>query len=279
MSTIYRFKVGDFECMIVTDGGASRPANEFFADIDADELRSAIADSPYDFDDLYLSNNILLIDTGEQRVLIDTGNGAFTGQSGELIANLAKENIQPASIDVVILTHAHADHFGAMLDEDGSKIFPNAQYFAWRDEWVYYSSDEQQQMEKDRSEERYEYYQKFFYQLESHLNLRDENNTEIVPGINYLYAPGHTKHHSAVWIQSGDEKLLYTSDALIHPIQFNNLHWYWAFEFDGEQLQATRRMLIDKVLSENAMITMYHAPFPGLGRITRDDEKITWQDA
>ena len=58
-----------------------------------------------------LDQNTLVVNTGKQVVLFDTGTGAgtkaFGPDSGRLIANLRAAGIHPAAIDGVILTHAH----------------------------------------------------------------------------------------------------------------------------------------------------------------------------
>ena len=56
------------------------------------------------------SFNCLFIDTGAQRILIDAGNGVETDGDGRLFQHLQTLNIAPESIDIVVLTHAHADH-------------------------------------------------------------------------------------------------------------------------------------------------------------------------
>jgi 7,8-dihydropterin-6-yl-methyl-4-(beta-D-ribofuranosyl)aminobenzene 5'-phosphate synthase len=50
-----------------------------------------------------------LIDTGEQRILYDTG------QTGVVVANLDALGIPPTSIDAIALSHGHYDHAGGLL--------------------------------------------------------------------------------------------------------------------------------------------------------------------
>jgi metallo-beta-lactamase family protein len=60
-----------------------------------------------------------LVETGSSRVLVDSG--LFQGQKDLRLRNRAPWPVDPASIDAVVLTHAHIDHTGALpiLCRDG----------------------------------------------------------------------------------------------------------------------------------------------------------------
>jgi len=48
--------------------------------------------------------------------------------------SLSFQPIQPTQVTGVVLTHAHGDHFGGLLDVAGKPVFPNAAYFASKTE-------------------------------------------------------------------------------------------------------------------------------------------------
>ncbi len=75
-----------------------------------------------------------MFDTGDHKVLIDTGAGNLRPTTGKLIPNLQAERILPEDIDTVILTHAHPDHVGGNVDSEGRPAFPNARYVMWKEE-------------------------------------------------------------------------------------------------------------------------------------------------
>ena len=90
---------------------------------------------------LSLSVQPLLVETGDQRILLDTGIGTLGPAPGTMLAALAAAGIAPEDIDVVLLTHFHIDHYGGALDPSGALAFPNARYLINGVEHEYWSSD------------------------------------------------------------------------------------------------------------------------------------------
>lgn len=54
-------------------------------------------------------SNVVLIQDSKKNILVDTGS---SGEDKKIIAGLKKEKLKPADIDIVIITHPHADHIG-----------------------------------------------------------------------------------------------------------------------------------------------------------------------
>src|SRR5206468_2827227 len=84
------------------------------------------------------SVHCLLVRSGERLALLDTGFGlderspetpGIFGQRGRLIPELARLGVTPEQIDVVVLSHGHADHVGGTVDAaDQRPSFPRARY-------------------------------------------------------------------------------------------------------------------------------------------------------
>jgi metallo-beta-lactamase family protein len=64
-----------------------------------------------------------LIDTPDARVLVDCG--LFQGLKELRLRNWAPFPLDPASIDAVVVTHAHIDHIGYMPRLSGERANPD----------------------------------------------------------------------------------------------------------------------------------------------------------
>ena len=71
----------------------------------------------------------MVVNTGAKLVLIDSGSGPGSRQTGtgRLPDNLAAAGIDPKNIDVVIISHFHGDHISGLRTADGALAFANAE--------------------------------------------------------------------------------------------------------------------------------------------------------
>jgi len=280
----FPFQVGTFECIVVSDGTFAypHPAQIFFVNAPKERLEQVLREHNLDPEqwEHYLSPYLsLVINTGQHRVLVDTGAGGLEPTTGKLIPKLPAEGIAPEDIDTVILTHGHPDHIGGNIDSEGKPAFPNARYIMWKDEWDFWTSEpnlEELKVDKHIKEALITVARNNLPPIQDQLDLVD-HETEIVPGIRAVEAPGHTPGHMAVAIASDSEQLLYISDAAIHPIHLEQPDWYTAVDFAPEQVVTTRRRLLDLAAAEKALVLAFHFLFPGLGYVIKKREGWQWQ--
>lgn len=276
---VFRFRVGEIECIAVSDGtmAYTNPARSLFANAPSDRL--ALALRPYNIQleqwGEWISPFIcLLIRTGEQYVLVDTGIGTidFAPNAGKLLQNLQSVGIAPGNIDTVILTHGHLDHIGGITDASDKVVFTNARHVMWRQEWEFWNSEAGLAFDEwDAIHARQK-----LQPLADRLDLIDRE-TEIVPGVLAFLALGHTVGHMAVSIVSGNEQLLCISDAIGHPIHLEHPEWNIVYDYQPEITVRTRRQLIDRAEAEHALVLAYHFDFPGLGHIYRQQGEVEWR--
>ena len=283
----YRFKVGTFECMAVSDGTHTYappafppPATFLFANAPRERLEQVLREhnlQPEQWVEWISPYICLLVNTDEHRALVDTGADGLAPSTGRLLQNLPAAGIAPEDIDTVILTHGHPDHIGGNTDSEGKLTFPNARYIMWKDEWDFWNSEEaERKLEEHVREVLLGYARKNLPPIQGQLHLVNRE-TAILPGIQAIAAPGHTPGHMALAISSEGEELLCVSDAVLHPVHLERPEWHAVVDFDPRQTEATRRKILTKAAAEKAVVLAFHFPFPGLGRVVLDRGEWRWQ--
>ena len=283
----FSFKIGNFECMAVSDGTLTYtppifppPATFLFVNAPRESLEEALREhnlQPEKWVEWISPYICMIVNTGEHRVLVDTGADGLGPNTGKLLQNLEARGIAPEDIDTVIITHGHPDHIGGNTDTEGKPAFPKARYVMWKDEWDFWTSKQAGlQLDEHSKEVLLKFARKNLPPIQSQLDLVDKE-TEIVPGVCAVAAPGHTPGHMALAISSEDEKLLCISDAVLHPIHMEQLEWYAAVDYDPKQVVTTRSRLLNKAETEKALVLAFHFPFPGLGYVMKKEDVWQWK--
>jgi glyoxylase-like metal-dependent hydrolase (beta-lactamase superfamily II) len=286
-SEVYHFKVGAFECMAVSDGTLTYapptfppPATFLFGNAPRNHLEQTLRKhniQPEQWTEWISPYICLLVNTGEHRVLVDTGANGLGPNTGRLIPNLQAEGIAPEDVDLVILTHCHPDHINGNIRDDGQLAFPNARYAMWKGEWDFWTLGEAEaKLDEHFREILLSFVRKNLPPIEDRLDLI-EREREILPGIQAISAPGHTPGHMALLISSEGDHLLNIVDTVVHPIHLEQPEWCAAVDFAPDQVVATRRRLLNRAVAEQVLVFAFHFPFPGLGHIVQKGEAWEWQ--
>jgi len=197
--------LGDFELGVFSDGTYPLDGGAFFGVIPKVMWSKKVEVDERNY--VAAGLNSLLIRTGKQLVLVETGLGnklsermrRFYGQPAKLLDHLSAAGIAPEDIDIVINSHLHFDHCGwnTVRDNNGNFVatFPRAKYYAPEGEWVY----AQDPSIRDAISFLPENYDPL---VESGQMTLLKGGEEIVPGISVKTFPGHTAHMQAIIVQT-----------------------------------------------------------------------------
>jgi glyoxylase-like metal-dependent hydrolase (beta-lactamase superfamily II) len=284
----FRFGVGEFECVSVSDGALNYPPESLFSNVPLEHVEEALRQLDLPTSQVMTPYTCLYIDTGEHRVLVDTGAGDLgahaaqvfpgldhsTSVTGLLLENLRDSGVEPSEIDTVVITHAHPDHVGGTLNETGELVFPNAHYFISGEEWEFWSSDAATTKAPPFMVETA---RRNLEPLKERLTLV-EDASEIVPGVRAIATAGHTPGHIALSIASDSERLLHISDAVLYPLLLEHPEWTPVFDMLPEQASTSKRRIFDLAAEEDALVFAHHfPPFPSLGRVRKQEQGWRWQ--
>lgn len=201
--------------------------------------------------------NTFLVRRNGKNILIDSGAGGVKGWGGRLTANLARLNIQPEEIDAVLLTHAHPDHIGGLLNGEDEALFNRAELIISRDEYNYLESDENFAVVSDRIKGNFLLARSIFKKYQKKIRLIE--NGEVFPGIFAIPLKGHTAGHTGYRIEGEHNSLLIWGDIVHFPhIQLSRPEVAIAFDYDPQMAAETRLRVLESVSSDKILIGGMH---------------------
>ncbi|MCL2179072.1 MAG: MBL fold metallo-hydrolase [Proteobacteria bacterium] len=244
-----------------------------FQGISAEEKLKVLA-LEVEEDDLPTSVNVYFVEWGGRRILVDAGCGNFMGPgTGQLASVLAAKGIAPESIDTVLLTHLHGDHFGGLITEGEGARFPKATVWVHETDFSFWTSP--RLVNSRPEEERAGYAEQqhgvrlLLRTLGDRLKTFNSDQT-ILPGVQAIHAPGHTPGHTVFMFESEGKKLLVWGD-LMHNLRLQtarpNVHIL--FDSNPGVAVATRLHWMEKAAKEGFWVAGMHLPYPGIGRFEK----------
>jgi len=272
-------QVGDYRVEIISDTEFHLDGGAMFGVIPR-TLWSRVC-PPDDKNRIRMNMNCVFVDTGKDKVLIETGIGdkwlpKFVEMYGidrrrSLDETLkAKTGNSAEEITIVVNTHLHFDHAGGntRLNESGEAVpsFPNARYFV--------SSAELEHAENPSERDRASYLPENWLPLRESGQLEEKSaDYEVVPGLRMETWPGHNRSMQCWRLSSGSETLFGFAD-LVPMRAHMSYPWIMGYDLYPVETLASKKRLLPQAAREGWLCLFYHDPEEPLCRIVEEDHKL-----
>jgi glyoxylase-like metal-dependent hydrolase (beta-lactamase superfamily II) len=211
-----------------------------------------------------VSMRCLLVDTGERKILIDTGTGdkqldylKYYGFEGVINFDdeLAKLGFKATDITDVIFTHLHFDHCGGATRYNTDKtvasmVFPNATHWVGEAQWNNFLNPNVREGDSYFKENMMPAFEA------GKLKLVNENSF-VCPQIEVRVCNGHTFGQLVSYINLGDKTLIYCGDVI--PLAANvPLAWISSYDIFPLSAMEDKKKLLDEAVEKGQFLFFEH---------------------
>jgi glyoxylase-like metal-dependent hydrolase (beta-lactamase superfamily II) len=272
---MHRLTLGDFELGVFSDGTYGLDGGALFGVVPKVMWSKKVTADERNYCTVGL--NSLLIRTGKQTVLVETGMGnklsdrmvKFYGQPAQLLDNLAAAGVAPEDIDIVINSHLHFDHCGwnTVRDKQGKIVptFPRAKYYAPQGEWQY--------ARRPSVRDAISYIPENYDPLvESGQMTLLRGGEQILPGITVETFRGHTASMQAILVSGGGRPhtACYISD-LIPTTAHLDLAWGMSFDLYPLDTIESKKRYYAWAIPQKCLTVFTHDPRTPWAYVEQDE--------
>ena len=268
---------GEFQLDAISDGTMRLDGGAMFGVVPKVVWERII--KPDEKNRILIGLNCLLVRTGTENILIDTGIGEKWSEPQQAIyaithpptirTSLAALGLQPSDITIVINTHLHFDHAGGntCFNAAGELVptFPQAKYYVQKNEFAH----AQQPHERDRASYLVENWQPL---VATNQLILIEGEQEIVPGVTVFPVPGHNLDTQLVKVETGTKKAVFFAD-IIPTTAHLPFAWVMGYDLYPVELLAQKKRLIPQAAQEEWLCIFEHDSQMPWGRIIYQDNR------
>jgi glyoxylase-like metal-dependent hydrolase (beta-lactamase superfamily II) len=252
---------------------------------------------PDELNRIRMNMNCLFVDTGKEKILIETGIGEKWTEKQTAMYGIFREKplaqtlfentgCRTEDITIVVNTHLHFDHAGGntILASDLSEPetvvtgyeraafdqpvpqFPNARYFVSRSEF--------EQAEDPHERHRASYLKENWQPVvETGQFELKEDNYEVVPGLKMETVRGHSETMQCVRLEQGGETLYSFAD-LVPTKAHIPFAWVMGYDLYPVETLEAKKKLLPQAVKENWLCFFYHDLTDPLCRLIEENGKI-----
>lgn len=206
----------------------------------------------------------LLVDTGNRRILFDTGTGdkqlnylKYYGFEGVINFDheLNKIGYNTSDITDVVFTHLHFDHCGGAtrFKADGKSVelvFPNATHWVGEAQWTNFLNPNVREQDSYFSEN-------MMPILDAGKLKPISDNQFICPEVELRLFHGHTAGQIVGYIKHNTSTLIYCGDVI--PLAANvPLAWISSYDISPLTAMEDKKQLLDEAVAKNQVLFFEH---------------------
>ncbi len=221
---------------------------------------------PDELNRILMATRSLVIDNGQQRMLVDTGCGdKWTDKMRAIFEFPATPYLPVEGITDVLLTHLHFDHAGGVsrfVDGQPKPNYPDAIHYAPH---ANYENAKAPHMRERAS------YLPENVDVLTQTDLRlTEPEQEIWPGLTVHRSDGHTRGLQWLTLADGGTTLAYPSD-LIPTSHHLPTPYAMGYDMCAEQVIEEKRQFLEQAVREQWIVVFEHDPEVGAARLEFDE--------
>ncbi|MSR18972.1 MAG: MBL fold metallo-hydrolase [Phycisphaerales bacterium] len=223
-----------------------------------------------------LATNVLLLEDGVHRVLVESGYGdkwcakhraIYSLESRTVVDALAEVSVAPEDIDFVILTHLHFDHAGGTtrrVDGAAADATPAECIPTFARARIIVQSGEWQDACANRSTMTATYLPNNLAPLQDKL-LPVEQVAQPLSGISVRVLTGHTRFQQGVWIESTEGTVVFPAD-LLPTIHHAHPSASLGYDMCAYDTMATKLKFLHEAHEAGWILALDHDPVHQLAR-------------
>lgn len=280
-----RFSLGNLVLTVLSDGYSRHPAHPVVAPLaQPDEVKAVLEAAFRPTDSIDSALNILVVESKDRLILLDTGMGVFADpMQGHLFKSLADAGFKATDFTDVILSHAHTDHIGGLVNKQNEFVFSNADIYIAKAEYDFWQRATLDDFQRSPAYQMEDFVRQTITDIQTVLNLLAPKlkfidfDRELHGIFSFELAPGHTPGHTLITIRSNGETLIDIVD-LVHSDAVLFAHPEWGFFGDTDLQQAvlSRIKILQQLSTSKIKAFTYHLPWPGLGHVRQKETAFEW---
>lgn len=218
-----------------------------------------------------MATNCMLVRTPDANILVEAGVGPKLSEKERDIYGYERDpglpdalsavGLTPQDIDLVVLSHLHFDHVGALVcpgrDGELTPLFPRARHVVQRRELEAWRHPD------PRSKPSYKVENLQLLEEQGRLLVVD-GEQQVAPGVTVRVTGGHTAGHQAIYVQDEEQTVVFTGDFLFMPA-FLKINWVSALDLFPLEAMERKAAFLGEAERERQLIWFYHETEQMLG--------------